>query len=308
MLLERCTEEFQKIYNRYNRYIRESKKTTFNIEKLLEERSRQMINRQDEEDLLYEEALTGMGSFEAGFDDKSIHNRVKFQRLEGRKKKMLKKSLINVIDSVQISGFPSDRNISTPMSQSVNNYSLSPNIFTPHKDFLPPINGIFAIDLKRFNSSKNYENLAKINKIVENNPIIKKNISKAFLEKVLLPKQKTFQTQSTYMNTDNSVALNQDSGSSFDNSQSIPYIETKIQEEYYKRIQQMAGKKETDQLLKVIDKHHKLKSYMDKIEHLEQKINLSRNKSLKVMDHYENKRTQLQSKYKRVYEKNFVGF
>jgi hypothetical protein len=307
MILGRCTEEFQKIYNRYRKYLRDSKKQAFNVEKLLEERSKQMINKQDEEDILYEEALGGLGGYEAGFDDKAIHNRVKFERhlFEGRKKKLLKKSLINKLENdLHFDGFQNEKNTSTIKSECDISYSISPGIIASNKSYLPPIN--FQLDLKKLNAPKNYENVTRINKIVENNPTLKKNISKAYIEKIL-PLNKNLPTNSSYVHSDSSFMLIQDSGSSFDHSR-LSNVESKVYEEYYKRIQQIAGKKETERLLHVIDKHTKLKSYMDRIDQYEDKVTNAKDKSIKVLDHYEKKKSQLQSKYKRVFEKNFTGF
>lgn len=308
MILGRCTEEFQKIYNRYRKYLKESRKQAFNVEKLLQERNKQLINKQDEEDVLYEEALDGLGRFDGGFDDKAIHNRVKFEKnlFEGKKKKLLKKSLINKLENnLHFDGFQNEKSSLTMNSETDISYSISP-LISPNKIALPPIN--FQLDLKNVNSHslKNYKNVDRINKIIVNNPLLKKNVSKAFLEKVN-PLNKNLPTNSSHAHSDTSFLNIQDALSSFDQSR-LSNNENKVYEEYFKKIQLIAGNNETERLLHVIDKQTKLKSFIDRIDHFEDKVTNAKEKSIKVLDHYDRRKSQLKSKYKRLFEKNFTAF
>lgn len=212
MILDRCTDEFKRIYNRYRRQLKEVHKVreTLDVQKILEERNKQLIDNVDEEELLHEEALEGLLKLEGGgSDDKAIHHRIKMQNnlhQGSKRKKFQKKSLLHILDDKEIdlnhferkdTIFNTFSTSKTFISNTNNSPTMSPNI-SP-KLTLPLIGvvggGVFQLNemnnSNNFNNSNNlqetptHDKLQKIQNIIETNPKIKKKLAKSYNDKIM---------------------------------------------------------------------------------------------------------------------------
>jgi hypothetical protein len=314
MILDNCTQEFKKIYNRYRKETNIVKKTenlNTNIQKVLEERSKQMIDKQDEEDLLYEEAMNGMlKQVEGGAsDDKAIHLRIKLEKINKKKKKFHKKNLLKMLenDNFEIDGInefsvedsPGDKRLSTEP------FDISPKISAKKLLNLPKLKVM----------DKRYEKIAKIKELINGFPKIKKAIEK------VCNVNDSFKANSNYINL---IASNRGKDISTVNSLIFPTTDCSVHRssrnhlsisnmnmnklfdnELDKTLNQIVGSNDTEKVLKVIEKQNKLNDYMQKIQNFENKILKTRENTLSKLDNYEKRKFQLQNKFRRVLDKNF---
>jgi hypothetical protein len=314
MHFNHCTEEFQKIYRRYRRQLNESKKTNFNVEKLLEERSKQLINKLDEEALLLEDAIKNIGAFEGKRNRIKLENFAKAKRA----KKIEYEDIITILDSVKVKKIDSTFKIPEIQEKEIIIDSIinSPAIPPIKKISLPKIKSIKNLILTNIppSSERSNENANKIDKIIQSNPIVMKNISKLFKQNINKKKDNSgeinnssshcFTHSNSHLKIQNTLSLNE--GYSYDNY--ITEMNSEIKKEYNIRLKLIADRQETKHILKVIDKHTKLKDYVNRIETYENKIKNAKLKCVRVFDLHDKKTLQLKSKYKRIYDKKFSNF
>jgi hypothetical protein len=61
-------------------------------------------------------------------------------------------------------------------------------------------------------------------------------------------------------------------------------------------------------LIRVVEKHKKIKHFVDSIETYEKVLHKSRDESIKKLDEYDNRKYYLRRRYKNVYDENFTTF
>jgi hypothetical protein len=75
-------------------------------------------------------------------------------------------------------------------------------------------------------------------------------------------------------------------------------------DDFFKHIENGCSRR----LRKVIDKHKKIKNFVENIEKYEKVLEKTRDYSLKKLDEYEKKKNLLRKQYKHVYDENFTTF
>jgi hypothetical protein len=296
MNLDDFTPEFRKIFNRYKNHILESKKKVPNdIVKLLDERNKQIIIKQDEEELLFEEALQGLADkYSLGSNDKSIRNRMKLGGSKNlNKKKLGKKNLLKLLDRDENQLQDENLNLSITSDSSYNKINLpSPERLTKNSIKLT---NMFKLEVK----SEKENNLNKLKRMIENYPVIQNKIAKVLNDKIKFETKRIFSpvclTENSYIRYSQSTETSESR------------LNMKIKQEYNNNLKQIANYQETNHILKTIEKQKKLQNYLNKIENYEVRLLRLRDMSVRVLDMYDERTSQLKIKYKRVYEKNFAG-
>jgi hypothetical protein len=294
MFLDNSTNEFKDIIGRYSRDIHKPKKQVINVQRILDERNKMLMDANDE-DQIFEDELKNIMKMNVGCDDKAIRSRMKRKNFDSdsKNKRFHKKLLVNALDKDDYYSYVFDFNHTKTNKNETNKY-LSP-IQSSRKQFLP------ALD-----NSKSKIKILK--EIINDNPKTKKNLMKAFNHKILIesnnsPSKQNGVLECTYSQFSKLNLLTRQSHSSND----LPLITINDNNpKLNKLLNEIAKKDETRKILKVIKKQNRVKDYVGSIEKLENRMRMTKIKSTEALERSKIKTGYLKDKFKRIYDKNFL--
>lgn len=218
------------------------------INLILEERNRQIIDHQSEEDLLFEDA----GELHEGItNDKAIHHQIKFeQENQARKKKFHKQNLLKLLE----------------MENSKSHDEI----------FLPDINS--NIEDSPINKDPNYNGFLSPIKNIITSPS-----SKNMVIKITLSPDKKLGPLAYSMDNQLYKILSNERNKLFSFNQCANSIR------------------------KMVGKDKKMKDFVHKLDDYEKGFTKAKEKSVNILDRYEQKAKNMRIKYKKVYEQKFIG-
>jgi hypothetical protein len=324
MMIDSCTKEFKEIYNKYKLQMNKRRKMKMNLQMVLEERNRQIIENLNEDDLIFEDAIVNkMDSVEG---DRVIHQRG-IKSLQTKKEKQPKKyhkdKLLEILGTEE-GKLSTNKNLEevkidftphfSPLSKKmVNNSEVAPiklPLITINSNIDKILLTYSTINSNQNNvptSHKTNKNYRKINEIISSSDFVKKSVKKVILDSIPNAGDRNNKRS---MNLSNHQLLPQSNRSNSNHKSNFTPLETEerlITDEYIKNINRFANNQSTINVLKVIDKQKKMKKFMEKIEGIEENLVKARDRSTSIFDTYDKKAGTLKNNYKKVVERNFLS-